>query len=204
MRIRKHAKISPLLYAPSSLKLQTHSCQLNQSPWDAMTFSPPSSPPPPFQVNSSDARAGNGSSDNRVSVSERRSEYPDAAAEAPLKAAQPLSTAARPTGRAGIKSYSSSIAAKKSVKPSEAEAPRRSRSKKAPAAASSSNPYEFYYYTGFGPRWGKTRGETDRKHDDFVYEDDDSEGDEDDDDTVNGEKKRMRKPIKARSLKSLF
>lgn len=105
-----------------------------------------------------------------------------------------------------VKSYSST-AAKKSVKPPEAaavatEAPRRTRPKKAPAAASS-NPYEFYYYTGFGPRWGKVRGETDSKHGGFVYEDDDSEEDEDDD-RVDGKKKRMRKPIKARSLKSLF
>lgn len=47
------------------------------------------------------------------------------------------------------------------------------------------------------------RGETDSKHEGFVYEDDDSEEDEDDD-RVDGKKKRMRKPIKARSLKSLF
>lgn len=33
---------------------------------------------------------------------------------------------------------------------------RRPRQKK---AATSSNPYEFYYYSGFGPRWGKKRGE---------------------------------------------
>lgn len=50
MRIRKHAKISPLVYAVSSLKagvvLQPHVCQLNQSPWDVITFSPPPSPPP--------------------------------------------------------------------------------------------------------------------------------------------------------------
>ncbi|KAG6419849.1 hypothetical protein SASPL_116361 [Salvia splendens] len=224
MRIRKHAKISPLLYAPSSLKLQTHVCQLNQSPWDAMTFSPPSSPPPPFQVDGSDARAGNGSSDHRVSVSERRSEYLDAAVAAPLESGTAVIYCCKTDGKSWqcrreaeegnskcehhlslVKSYSST-AAKKSVKPSEAavvtEAPRRTRPKKAPAAASS-NPCEFYYYTGFGPRWGKVRGETDSKHEGFVYEDDDSEEDEDDD-RVDGKKKRMRKPIKARSLKSLF
>lgn len=42
MRIRKHAKISPLLYSSSSsfLKQQVpvHVCQLNQSPWDVITF----------------------------------------------------------------------------------------------------------------------------------------------------------------------
>lgn len=58
MRIRKHAKISPLLYTASSLNpaavTQTHVCQLNQSPWDVITFPPqdPATlpPPPPFLV----------------------------------------------------------------------------------------------------------------------------------------------------------
>ncbi|KAK6164277.1 hypothetical protein DH2020_001141 [Rehmannia glutinosa] len=78
MRIRKHAKISPLLYAASSLKpgtvLQTHVCQLNQSPWDVMKFSPPSTPPPPpppSQANGDGVSGGNGSLGNHVSVVER-------------------------------------------------------------------------------------------------------------------------------------
>ncbi|CAI9770571.1 unnamed protein product [Fraxinus pennsylvanica] len=70
MRIRKHAKISPLVYAASSLKpgtlLQTHVCQLNQSPWDVLSFLPPTTPPPPlpppsFQVNGNDDFDRNGS-----------------------------------------------------------------------------------------------------------------------------------------------
>ncbi|KAK6141493.1 hypothetical protein DH2020_024771 [Rehmannia glutinosa] len=78
MRIRKHAKISPLLYAAASLKpgtvLQTHVCQLNQSPWDVMKFSPPSTPPPPpppSQANGDGVSGGNGSLGNHVSVVER-------------------------------------------------------------------------------------------------------------------------------------
>ncbi|KAI5647217.1 hypothetical protein M9H77_33222 [Catharanthus roseus] len=55
MRIRKHAKISPLIYEASSLEekgilIQTPhviNCQLNQSPWDVMIF-----PPPPFSSSS--------------------------------------------------------------------------------------------------------------------------------------------------------
>nr|GMC77065.1 zinc finger CCCH domain-containing protein 4-like [Ipomoea batatas] len=66
MRIRKHAKVSPLTYAASSLKpgalLHAHICHLNQSPWDVITFPPeereeegsssmllppPAAPPPP-------------------------------------------------------------------------------------------------------------------------------------------------------------
>lgn len=38
MRIRKHAKISPLIYAASSLQPATLVCQLNQSPWDVISF----------------------------------------------------------------------------------------------------------------------------------------------------------------------
>ncbi|KAM3284690.1 hypothetical protein P3S67_023489 [Capsicum chacoense] len=37
MRIRKHAKISPLLYTCSVFP-GAHHCQLNQSPWDVITF----------------------------------------------------------------------------------------------------------------------------------------------------------------------
>lgn len=110
------------------------------------------------------------------------------------------------------------VAAKKPVK--------AARPKKAPAASSSSNPYEFYYYSGFGPRWGKRRGETRKNSNgdtsmpknaemepaaishigeedfDFVeYEDDDD--DEEEEGRDNG-KKRVRKPIKARSLKSFL
>ncbi|XP_024010101.1 uncharacterized protein LOC18015242 isoform X2 [Eutrema salsugineum] len=43
----------------------------------------------------------------------------------------------------------------------------RGTAKKAPAAsnAASTNPYEFYYYSGFGPRWGRKRsGSGDEKN----------------------------------------
>ncbi|XP_057798157.1 uncharacterized protein LOC131014262 [Salvia miltiorrhiza] len=184
MRIRKHAKISPLLYATSSLKagalLQTHVCLLNQSPWDVITFSPPPSPlPPPFQVNGIDVRAGNGSSEHCVSVSER----------------EPSRGRLAEHHLSMVKTYSN-VGARKPLK-----------AKKAPAT---SNPYEFYYYSGFGPRWGKRRGnknssiiknvEMQAAAIDFTeYEDDEEEAR----DNVNG-KKRVRKPIKARSLKSLL
>lgn len=125
-----------------------------------------------------------------------------------------------------IKSYSSVAhhAAKKSVKPA-VETQRRTRPKKDPAS-SSSNPYEFYYYAGFGPRWGKRRGETrknsingssmpknlgDAKVEDqqapaasYIDFDFDEYEDEDEEENRDNGKKRMRKPIKARSLKSLL
>ncbi|CAN0889997.1 hypothetical protein LINGRAHAP2_LOCUS16223 [Linum grandiflorum] len=120
-----------------------------------------------------------------------------------------------------------------------------------PASTSSSNPYEFYYYSGFGPRWGKQRradrgdgrgggGNLDGRDQvitgsaemngggspaasglsrgnssspsmevlDFLdedYDDDEDEEEEEEEEIgVDCRKKRMRKPVKARSLKSLM
>lgn len=110
-----------------------------------------------------------------------------------------------------------------------------SRTKK----GSSSNPNEFYYYSGFGPLWGRRRGERGvcgdgNKSEAAKDDDDDNENTvssentqstqstpqsfsspmdneefdyvDDDDDEVSGDsgRKRMRKPVKARSLKSLM
>ncbi|KAJ4837173.1 hypothetical protein Tsubulata_027056 [Turnera subulata] len=117
----------------------------------------------------------------------------------------------------------------------------RAASGRRSASSSSSNPYEFYYYSGFGPLWGKSRrsdrgggneginsksgasGDHINENESAaaaavtvsqdtapsysssselgydVYDDDDEEDDED-----SGIKKRMRKPVKARSLKSLM
>ncbi|KAM3251093.1 hypothetical protein P3L10_005163 [Capsicum annuum] len=64
MRIRKHAKISPPLYTCAVFP-GAHLCQLNQSPWDVITFHddnnqedninqqtplPPPAPPSSYQV----------------------------------------------------------------------------------------------------------------------------------------------------------
>ncbi|KAG5622142.1 hypothetical protein H5410_007360 [Solanum commersonii] len=79
---------------------------------------------------------------------------------------------------------------------------------------------EFYYYSGFGPLWGKKRGSSSTgkstqgaqssssqmDNEGFDYIEDD-EGDNDDDEEIENSKlkiKRTRKPIKARSLKSLM
>ncbi|KAG9157648.1 hypothetical protein Leryth_014166 [Lithospermum erythrorhizon] len=80
MRIRKHAKLSPLLYTSSSLPhLQTTICQLNQSPWDVVTFSPEeyspptTTPPPPLyhQVEEQDSYLVNGSLCDSIGALER-------------------------------------------------------------------------------------------------------------------------------------
>ncbi|XP_010316927.1 uncharacterized protein [Solanum lycopersicum] len=88
-----------------------------------------------------------------------------------------------------------------------------------PHRSKKSSSSEFYYYSGFGPLWGKKRGSSSTgksaqssssQIDDevFDYEDDeDDEYDDNDDERVGNNKlkiKRTRKPIKARSLKSLM
>ncbi|KAK4407255.1 Thioredoxin-like fold domain-containing protein MRL7, chloroplastic [Sesamum angolense] len=271
MRIRKHAKISPLIYATSSLKpgtlLQTHVCQLNQSPWDVMSFSPPSTPPPPpplFQVNGDCVSVGNGSSEHCISVGEREFdagrqwEYSDDSTtvkaeedeeEQPPAKNQQIILCCKTDGKSWqckreaakgnslcehhlslVKNYNSLAhhATKKSEKPAPPESRHRPRPKK---ASTPSNPYEFYYYSGFGPRWGKKRGDQstyknngncivpkvvdDHEHErevsrrvddngdefDYVEYEDEDEDDEELEERKGNEKKRMRKRIKARSAK---
>ncbi|PIA49260.1 hypothetical protein AQUCO_01300248v1 [Aquilegia coerulea] len=104
---------------------------------------------------------------------------------------------------------------------------------------SSPSPTDFYYYSGFGPKysWGSRRrgGAGDKikeikkeeedvddtkraqassspvvhvvdNHDYEDYEEvfDDFDDDDDEDDEYNGDKKRVRRPVKARSLKSIL
>lgn len=143
---------------------------------------------------------------------------------------------------------SSSISSKKAQTLAHRRTRGSSRSgKKTGTNSNSKNPYEFYYYSGFGPLWGRKRGDrngnekrnengtgsivVDDDDDDddkegndaettprssssqmgnegfhYVDEDDGDDDDEDDDDGSGGDsgKKRMRKPVKARSLKSLM
>lgn len=305
MRIRKHAKISPLLYASSSLKpgtvIQTHVCQLNQSPWDVMTFPPPDPstlpPPPAFLVDKDHSYYPNGSFSNHIAADGSpgsKERWDDIAAGEALdnrgaKFEQEESLRSKKGGedkvfdcKIGGKGWlcrkkvkdqqpfcEQHLAPQPSVKKSESR--RRARPRK---PASSSNPYEFYYYSGFGPRWGRKRGsaaaaatvaaikeEPYTSHDsssentssknnnnssnnsvlevdaaegpntpepsvksssftsqfdkevlDYVEDDDDDDYEDDYrtysnfDDDENGEmgRKRARKPIKARSLKSLM
>ncbi|XP_075493632.1 uncharacterized protein LOC142531407 [Primulina tabacum] len=265
MRIRKNAKISPLIYAAASLNpgilAQPRVCQLNQSPWDVMNFSQPSSPP--YKGNGNGSYAGNGSSQDSIAVLERAAEESSNAmkweysggisggaaatmAEQPSdelnNSTAPIILCCKTDGKSWkcrreavkgnslcdhhlsmVRSYSSSAhtTARNSSKPVAER--RRPRIKKS-AVPSSSNPYVFYYYSGFGPRWGKKRGEDrtngtagdtaeylDRGHhmeplnlsetdENFDYKDEDDDNEDEDP----NKKKRTRKRVKARSLKSLI
>ncbi|XP_057981408.1 uncharacterized protein LOC131166834 [Malania oleifera] len=133
-------------------------------------------------------------------------------------------TASRPSSRKTEKTVASGVAIT-SHSTATTSCPRPNRKK----PLISTNPHEFYYYSGFGPWWGKKRGgstggesnkttvseatagtvasfssqinrTSDKTKDlDFVEDDnDDREGNDD------GRRKRTRKPVKARSLKSLM
>ncbi|XP_010055102.1 uncharacterized protein LOC104443423 isoform X2 [Eucalyptus grandis] len=107
---------------------------------------------------------------------------------------------------------------------------KKNSSSSAAAAAGAANSNQFYYYSGFGPSWAKRRsgraGDQPRRPEgraggspqptpprigggggidyvDYDMEEDEEEEDDHDDDGDSG-KKRMRKPVKARSLKSLM
>ncbi|KAL3644988.1 hypothetical protein CASFOL_010168 [Castilleja foliolosa] len=267
MRIRKHAKI---FYATSSLKPPaTHVCQLNQSPWDVMNFSPPSTPPPPPpppppQVHGDGLSAVNGSLKDCISFTQRdQPEYSgnipakittvkeEAPPPQPVTAERKIILCGKTDGKSWqckkeaakghslchhhmvqARSYSKGYdqyMGKKNEKLS-GEARRPARTKK---ASISSNPHEFYYYSGFGPRWGKRRGEacnntnattdtatnsnnsgsssknveledemSDDESDFDEYEEEEEINNRDDNNNIG--KKRVRKPIKERSLKSLM
>ncbi|XP_051143440.1 serine/threonine-protein kinase CST20-like isoform X2 [Andrographis paniculata] len=105
------------------------------------------------------------------------------------------------------KNSSSSRAAGKSLpeKNKKAAAPESSNTSKAPPAP----PSDYYYYSGFGPRWGKNRAEIAQPEQQQQQppneEDDQMEVDSSSDDEENEKRrKRGRKPVKARSLKSLM
>ncbi|CAA2933578.1 Hypothetical predicted protein [Olea europaea subsp. europaea] len=115
-----------------------------------------------------------------------------------------------------VRNYYSALPTTKHQDKEAADSKHRPRAKK---AASTSNPNEFYYYSGFGPRWGKKRGgksldvpknveqeremiqptfsQINNEEFEIEYEVADEEG-------GNSGRKKARKPIKARSLKSLM
>ncbi|KAK2988442.1 hypothetical protein RJ640_022279 [Escallonia rubra] len=244
MRIRKHAKISPLLFSSSTDNiLQTHVCQLNQSPWDVIIFSPDE--PSPYQLDGDDSFTGNGSLGDSIGAErvfvvdtdlefisnggnralillnlamsgfslmdfvsyprcilpfcsvaslklsleeeerkmlkkkyKKRQQFPEYATDdydGVAKAEGPV-LCCKSDGKAWhclreakeghtlcehhlelLKNYSN-VAQSSEKKPDKAvEYKRRPRPKKI-SSASASNPHEFYYYSGFGPLWGKKRG----------------------------------------------
>lgn len=259
MRIRKNAKISPVLFPLSSANnvLETHSCQLNQSPWDVVIFPPAPSDSYPCEVDGEASFTGNGSlgdsigtiesadsmrifsedEDNYVSMEEEERE------NKPIFCSKTVGEGNWECGSeakeghslcefhlAHLENYNNSgnPVSKKSAKLAKNRLAHWAKKSK-----SESNPYEIYYYSGFGPRWGKKRGAEKQAEpakvveseievaattppssnssriisiEKFQYLEDDEDEEEEDDETIDGNrlKRGRKKRIKARSLKSLM
>lgn len=263
MRIRKNAQLASRGYLSGSgyPNRQVHVCQLNQSRWDAMSFGaePEETRPDPYspprlqlQFDGGDnSYPGNGSLGDSIGAIESVASMIDSEGNAPIDTGivsslidnisednnnhnEEVKFSLEETTRPNRPKNGKRIAEK------QARLGRRGRprtTKRGGAPAPASNPYEFYYYSGFGPLWGKRRGEkgvggyvsrSDNKKDgdnesrvvthysnstssfesesdrvddnerlDFIDDDDDEEFEDDG-------RKRMRKPVKARSLKSLM
>ncbi|KAJ8748998.1 hypothetical protein K2173_013438 [Erythroxylum novogranatense] len=285
MRIRKNTNLSSLMTSSGAeVLLQTHVCQLNQSPWDVIPFSQEAYPFSLSQFEGEDSFNGNGSlGDSIGGVESVASMMVDAEEKPPtnlkidnkfidddnnplkkgvfeeVKLAKTGRKVRRRNKNDGKEDYpkgrysmnynrSNALAAspglsiKKQEKALTGSLRTRAKSAKKGSSSSNSNPYEFYYYSGFGPLWGKRRGgggdrgeankTTDTKSDDaitgttdnttpssssspigdnnsFDYVDDEEDEEEEEEeleDNENGDisKKRMRKPVKARSLRSLM
>uniref|UniRef100_A0A7N0TVX0 Uncharacterized protein n=1 Tax=Kalanchoe fedtschenkoi TaxID=63787 RepID=A0A7N0TVX0_KALFE len=196
-------------------------CTLSRSPWDvadpsssqlegglfSLTGTSTAVPDAPRSVGSSEKLSGDKKKRLNGADSDREN-------DAGLKASPGKIRAS------GIRSYSSQPSVEKQQRESNTETvpKRRGRPVKKPSA----NAYEFYYYSGFGPHWGKKRGSTGSEPASntivgvekesspspgigFVdYGEDEDEEDDDDENGETGRRRGGRKRVKARSLKSLM
>ncbi|KAG7025993.1 hypothetical protein SDJN02_12491, partial [Cucurbita argyrosperma subsp. argyrosperma] len=282
MRIRKNAKLSPLLFLAvesiPEVHLQTHVCQLNQSPWDVIPLHQHATnqleeAEDSFVENASlgdsigavdsvasmegSAKFSNNNiiitdesevmadkdGDNREDLDEngdgfeklvdsswkckkqiREEDYssfsPDHHRHRTLPRSSENNYYPTPNNCSRTKKSATGDTAWRLTRPT-----RVSKKAVSAAAVGGSNPYEFYYYSGFGPQWGKKRqergggssentmgirsnattpSEINSADLDYVEEEDDDDDEEEEDGEGDGGKKRMRKPVKARSLKSLM
>ncbi|XP_024993048.1 uncharacterized protein LOC112526858 [Cynara cardunculus var. scolymus] len=286
MRIRKNAKISTLFFANTNLSndsddcliQQKELCQLNQSPWDIITFPPSDSSSSLVQFDDNEAYynvclAGNASWDYSIGASEslasvKTSEGENYGFDEPKHdyggilgfeggETSEIQEEIVLCGRTDDKGWqcgrlvkngdticdyhvnelqtNAVWTSKKSRPINGTMAGTHSRPRQNKKRASTS-PYEFYYYTGFGPSWGKKRGSTATTSNTYneiiptddmdirremekrfepetskirptktelMYDDDDVDDNKKGKSGIVG-KKRGRKPIKARSLKSLM
>ncbi|KAL4351832.1 hypothetical protein GQ457_06G031900 [Hibiscus cannabinus] len=256
MRIRKNAKLSSLMNSTGSRPETVHVCELNQSPWDVLPFA--QQPFPSYlhhQFEAEDSFNGNGSLGDSVGAVESVASMMGNEDKSIMKVEGMViddddgmkigdQFGFRTQCEAEEKESRQDCSLKSRShdngnNPSNNVGTRRGRAQAAKKGSSSaSNPYEFYYYSGFGPSWGRRRGGSEMRKNmiiegkdvennisavtaqnnnttssssssqfdnieeiDFV---DDEDDEEDDENVDSGGKKRMRKPVKARSLKSLM
>ncbi|XP_071717309.1 uncharacterized protein [Rutidosis leptorrhynchoides] len=284
MRIRKNAKnISALLYTNtnvSNINVSDESfqqknynfCELNQSPWDIITFPSSNSSPSFHQFNNYEV-------DYNVNVSGHRSSigsvgYTESVASKTLIVGENDAVSIRKKDcvkTLGFKEKESikvqediklcgetdekgwqcgNVVTKRNTmcdyhiselqnygvwtikkKSRDGPGPKTGARPHRPKKQPTTNPHEFYYYSGFGPSWGKKRGavgtvSSDNDSDTSIQgkkgkrfearvseiepmeldlvDDDDDDNDDKKGNLVTYGKKRMRKPVKERSLKSLM
>ncbi|KAM7472432.1 hypothetical protein LguiA_010615 [Lonicera macranthoides] len=249
MRIRKHARITNSSLSGGSLFKSHLICQLNQSPWDIITFPPlppppphssplPPPPPPPYQVDGNESYNGNESLPNSLAAIESvdsmklavKVEETDCKVDKREEKRRGANLSYKTDGKqwqckreaqkshtmsnrhlAQMKNYNT-LAHPSISKSAASNKPTRAQK---PTSIASSDRNEFYYYSGFGPRWGKKRDAgtsiTHKREREAVepvktvavpcYSS--SEIDDDDEEEEDDVKTRRRKPIKARSLKDL-
>ncbi|KAI3681789.1 hypothetical protein L6452_36594 [Arctium lappa] len=278
MRIRKNAKISTLFFTNTNLsndsnehliQQNNHLCQLNQSPWDIITFPSSDSSSSLHKFDDNEVYynvylAGNESWDDSIRDSESLGSVKISEGES-YDLDEPKHDYGEILGFEGgeMSEIEEEIVmcgktddngwqcgrlvkngdticdhhvnelrdqavwtSKKSRAVNASSRPRQNNKR------ASTSPYEFYYYTGFGPSWGKKRGSTattSNTYNEMISDDDmdirkemEKRFEPDvseigptkmeltyDDDNKKGKsgiigKKRGRKPIKARSLKSLM
>ncbi|PIN23430.1 hypothetical protein CDL12_03856 [Handroanthus impetiginosus] len=180
MKIRKNFKISPLTYQALCQKaktvVQNFDCCLNQSPWDVMSFSPPSTPPsqpspsflPPL-VKENEDHAKNESSLNVVPILDKATKQPKYVKDKSIIRCYRTDGRSWKCQRQAAKGYklcehhlplirNNNINRADEQGKSMDKPPKHPQSTRA-STSSSSNQNEFYYYSGFGPQWGKKRDE---------------------------------------------
>ncbi|KAE8733310.1 Syntaxin of plants 71 [Hibiscus syriacus] len=221
MRIRKNTKLSSLINSTGSRAETVHVYELNQSPWDVIPFAQqPYSSYLHHQFEPEDSFNGNGSSGDSIGAVESVASMMDSADKSILRVELMVIDDDEETKIGDQFGFQNQC--KDEGKGSKHDWP-----------SSASNPYEFYYYSEFGPSWRRRRGDSEMREN-IIVEGKDVENnssavttqnnnttpsssssqldnneefdydDDEEDDEDSGGKKRMRKPIKARSLKSLM
>ncbi|XP_058083951.1 uncharacterized protein LOC131231682 [Magnolia sinica] len=234
MRIRKHANIplSPSLSTRTTL--HPHVCELNRSPWDVIPFPlqyDGHSHPNPYQredgeeeeVEEEEAVMGMGNGVSSIAAAdgsgerefseEEREEKKKKREERGIAAEREMIPSKGKTCNKEEDEGQSQLDACPKV--GEKDEVRGRRGRKNQGRAFSSNSDYYYYYSGFGPLWGRKRGGN-QLHDVHVplipspsssplpSSSDHDDHDHDHDHGHDRRMKRVRKRVKARSLKSLF
>ncbi|PPS15592.1 hypothetical protein GOBAR_AA04986 [Gossypium barbadense] len=186
MRIRKNAKLSSLIHSEGSRAESVHVCELNQSPWDVISFA--QDPYPSYlhhQFEAEDSFNGNGSLGDSIGAVESVASMMEIEDKAIMKVegmvihdndevkfgfqTQCEEEEEGSKQERVLKSCSNDSGNNPSKKSDKNDyqltGNRRGRARAAKKGSSSaSNPYEFYYYSGFGPSWGRRRGGEMRKN----------------------------------------